>query len=134
MFRMAQALVFLTLLGSTAFADEPAVAMEQLCGTWTRTEVLLDGTTLSLMKIITPTHFAVFQQGTTRQGAELFQSHGGSCRLDGTTLTEEYEFSSSSVLRKTAAKSRVAFDVQTLTQTWTFPDGTTQTEAWTRRR
>ena len=55
------------LLAATALTWRSAGAADfkpdSLYGTWERTVRREDGSTIRLMKIITPTHFAVFQQG-----------------------------------------------------------------------
>jgi hypothetical protein len=70
------------LVGST-FGEQTTnpVKRESICGTWVRTQKAADGTSNSLMKIITPTHFAVFQQDSARKNGNVFQAHSGTYKL-----------------------------------------------------
>jgi hypothetical protein len=84
------------------------------------------------MKIITPTHFAVFQQDSARENANAFQAHSGTYKLEKDVMVEVYEFSSRSATVGRIGKSRLQIKGKTLRQTWTQKDGTQIVEEWER--
>jgi hypothetical protein len=105
---------------------------DQLCGTWTRTQQQADGSTIFLMKIITPTHFAVFQQDSVNPRNTAFQAHAGRYTLNDDALTEIYEFSSTPAAIGKTGQSRMTLQDGVLRQIWTHPNGSTSTEEWKR--
>ena len=109
--------------------DKP-VTPETISGTWSRTEILADGSQVSLLKIITPTHFAVFQQDAAGKNRQLFQAHSGRYSLQEDVMIEEYLFSSDPRIVGRSGKCRITLEGETLKQTWPLPDGSTSVEVW----
>lgn len=135
--RMAKHLLVLivaVLLASNTFGEKPPNPANQksICGTWVRTQKLADGASNSLMKIITPTHFAVFQQDSARKNGNVFQAHSGTYKLENGVMIERYEFSSSSAIVGRVGRSRLEIKEKTLRQTWTQKNGTPVVEEWSR--
>lgn len=127
-------LIVAVLLASNTFGEKPPnpANQESICGTWVRTQKLADGASNSLMKIITPTHFAVFQQDSARKNGNVFQAHSGRYTLENDVMIEVYEFSSSSAYVGRIGKSRLEIKGKTLRQGWTQNDGTQIVEEWKR--
>jgi len=113
--------------------DEPAAGPEQFYGTWQQDVAAAGGARGRVMKIITPTHFAVFRQVQSERQRE-FQAHSGPHRIDGATLSETYEFSSDPRLSGTTARSTVRIVDDRLHQTWSIAGGQTITEVWHRAK
>lgn len=126
-------IVAASLAGST-FGEKPPnpANRKSICGTWVRTQKLPDGATNSLMKIITPTHFAVFQQDSARKNGNVFQAHSGRYTLENDVMIEVYEFSSSPAIVGRVGRSRIEMKEKTLRQTWTPKNGTPVVEEWSR--
>ena len=127
-------LIATVILASSTFGEKTAnpVIRESICGTWVRTQKLADGSSNSLMKIITPTHFAVFQQDSARKNGKVFQAHSGTYKLQNDVMVEVYEFSSSPATVGGIGRSRLEMRGKTLRQTWTQKDGTPVVEEWNR--
>lgn len=127
-------LIVAVLLASNTFGEKPPnpANQESICGTWVRTQKLADGASNSLMKIITPTHFAVFQQDSARKNGNVFQAHSGTYKLENGVMAEAYEFSSSPANVGRVGKSRLEIKGNTLRQTWTLRNGTPVVEEWQR--
>ena len=127
-------LIATVLFASSTFGEKSTdpVNRESICGTWVRTQKLVDGSSNSLMKIITPTHFAVFQQNSAKETANAFQAHSGTYKLEKDVMVEVYEFSSNSATVGRTGKSHLQIKGKTLRQTWTQKDGTQIVEEWER--
>jgi len=124
------AATFLTL--SFAVAKEKEIRPESLYGTWHREFQTKSGSTVRIMKIITPTHYAVFQQAKLEKSHALIQAHGGPYNLKGNTFTEIYEYSSRSRLFGRSIPSEVRLVDDKLHQSWRRSGGVLATEVWTR--
>jgi hypothetical protein len=127
-------LIATVLLVSSTFGEQKTnpVKQESICGTWVRTQKLADGSANSLMKIITPTHFAVFQQDSARKNGNVFQAHSGTYKLENDVMVEVYEFSSNPATVGRTGRSRLEVNAKTLRQTWTPKNGTPVVEEWNR--
>jgi len=127
-------LIVTVFLASSTFGEKPPnpTNRKSICGTWVRTQKLADGASNSLMKIITPTHFAVFQQDSARKNGNVFQAHSGTYKLENDVMIEVYEFSSSSATVGRIGKSHLEIKGKTLRQTWVRKDGTQIVEEWER--
>ena len=123
----------LLLAGNVSGDKVPNVLDKQdICGTWVRTQKTGDGESLVLMKIITPTHFAVFQQDSRKRNANAFQAHSGTYRLEKGAMVENYEFSSSPAMIGRTGSSRLEIKGKILRQTWTQNGGLQVVEEWQR--
>ena len=127
-------LIVTMFLASSTFGEKPSnpTNRKSICGTWVRTQKLADGASNSLMKIITPTHFAVFQQDSARENANAFQAHSGTYKLEKDVMVEVYEFSSNSATVGRTGRSRLQINGKTLRQTWAQRDRTQIVEEWKR--
>lgn len=106
---------------------------DSIFGTWVRTQKQTDGSQISLMKIITPTHFAVFQHDSAKvKDPAKFQSHSGQYLLRDGLMLETYEFSSNPAILGQTGKCRVTVNNNKLQQTWTLQDGSKSIEEWER--
>lgn len=113
---------------------ELPVTSDSISGTWVRIQKLDDGSQLSIMKIITPTHFAAFQQDAAGNKQELFQVNSGRYTLENDLMNENYMFSSNPQIIGKTSTCRVTIEGDTLRQTWKSDDGETAVEVWTRDR
>jgi hypothetical protein len=136
MMPFTRVLMIVPLLCVTGYSDDAveAVKPDAICGTWVRTQKLADGSQISVMKIITPTHFAVFQQDAAKVNRDVFQAHSGRFSLQDGLMTETYEFSSNPNAIGKTSKCRLAVDGDKLRQTWTRNEGPTIVEEWDRLR
>lgn len=127
-------LIVTVFLASSTFGEKSTnpTNRKSICGTWVRTQKLADGASNSLMKIITPTHFAVFQQDSARKNGNVFQAHSGTYKLENDVMVEVYEFSSSPATVGRTGRSRLELKGKTLRQTWTQKNGTPVVEEWNR--
>ncbi len=125
-------LVVFSFCNCTAQDRVKSITPDSISGTWTRMQKLDDGSSISIMKIITPTHFAAFQKDAAGAKQELFQAHSGSYTLDNGVMNEKYSFSSNPQIIGTSAQCQVTIDGDTLRQTWKANDGRTAVEIWTR--
>ncbi len=121
---------------SVGIAQDKAtpITPDSISGTWIRTQKLDDGSRISIMKIITPTHFAAFQRDADGVKHELFQAHSGRYTLENDVMNENYDFSSTPQIIGKNAQCRVTLDGDTLRQTWKSEDGRTAVEVWSRER
>ena len=127
-------LVATVLLVGSTFGEQTKkpIKRDSICGTWVRTQKLADGASNSLMKIITLTHFAVFQQDSARNNGNVFQAHSGTYKLENDVMIEVYDFSSSPATVGGTGRSRLEMKGKTLRQTWTQRNGTPVVEEWSR--
>lgn len=125
--------IFSSSIGVAQDRETP-ITPDSISGTWIRLQKLDDGSQISIMKIITPTHFAVFQRDAAGVKQELFQAHSGRFTLENDVMSENYSFSSNPQIIGKAAQCRVTIEGDTLRQTWKSNDGRTATEVWARER
>lgn len=131
--RVALIVLIFSLPGFSEDAVKPD-KLASICGTWVRMQTLADGTQISLMKLITPTHFAVFQQDLAKTKSDTFQAHSGQYAIRDGSMLETYGFSSNPKTLGQTGKCRVEVRGDKLLQTWTLEDGSDTIEEWDRLR
>ncbi|MCA8993091.1 MAG: hypothetical protein KDA88_13965 [Planctomycetaceae bacterium] len=120
------------LLAGSAFGEdaETAIKPKKIQGTWER-RIEKENLKVVVVKIITPTHLAVFHQ-TDSNGHHTLQGHGGTYELKGNIFTEKYEFSSNENLIGKDSVSQLKLVGDELHQTWIDNGRPRATEVWTR--